>query len=276
VAADPDALTWEALVRSDDVVQVASGIELDAPPFLAEVTAPQRAEVTARFPHQQWLVSEGGLPVAVVRAVPLRWSGARGDAPAGGVAEALGRAGETDADTLAVLDVVVAYGARARGVGGRVLAHLEERGRSEGFGRTLLLARPHAKQDNPLVPFARYASFTDPLGLPFDPWFRAAWRRGLVPVRGVERSLIVRTDLSDWVRWLGRPIPGSGPYLVPGALKPAILETERAEGRYREPHLWMAPRDALTEPTPDAWPAALAAAGVSAGDRSHREVRRSR
>jgi hypothetical protein len=98
-------------------------------------------------------------------------------------------------------------------------------------------------------------------------------------------SLVARAPVAAWERWYGRPFPTSGPYLVAGAIKPAIVELERDEGRYREPHLWVAPAAHLTQRTieaatlrrsEDAWRRSLAAAGVVAGSRRHREVRRVR
>jgi GNAT superfamily N-acetyltransferase len=270
------APTWTSLADDPHLVQVAHSIEADLPPFLAELTEPARRGLDVAAPELQWVVHEHGLPVAMVRAVALRWSGTLDDVPAGGAAEALDRAGEHGADTIAVVDVAVAFGARGRGIGTQVLTQLEARRREAGLSRLLLLLRPHAKRDYPLVPFARYVSFVDEAGMPFDPWLRAAWRSGFVPVRGVDRSLTARAPLAAWHDWLGVPVPGSGPYLVDGAIKPAIVEVERDEGRYREPHLWAAPRDDLARRAADRWVDALAAAGVVAGDRSHREVRRAR
>jgi GNAT superfamily N-acetyltransferase len=269
--------TWR-VIGADDL-PVAAAIEADVPPFLAELTAAHRDRLAEAAPELQWLVEEDGLPVAVVRGVALRWDGRAEHAPAGGAGEAVRRAGEAGADTLAVLTVTVAFGARGRGVGSALLTDLVEGGAATaGLARTLLLLRTHAKRDYPLVPYPRYVSAVRADGAPFDPWLRAAWRAGLVPVLGVDRSLVARAPLAAWQRWLGLPVPGSGPYLVEGAIKPANLELERDEGRYREPHLWVAPRTHLQEaPSADrGWAAALAAVGVVPGDRAHREVRQRR
>jgi GNAT superfamily N-acetyltransferase len=263
---------WANLAVDPAMAEVAAAIERDVPPFLAELTRGHRDELTARAPELSFVILEGELPVAVVRAVRLRWDGSSGSAPAAGAGEALKRADEPGADTWAVLDVLVAFGARGRGIGRRLLLELDDRRRELGLDRLLVLLRPHVKAAYPLVPFARYAAFTRADGEPFDPWFRTAWQVGLRPVRGIDRSLVARAGLDAWRRWLGVELPGSGPYLVEGAIKPAILETERDEGRYREPHLWAAPGRSREV----GWVDALAAAGVVAGDRAHREIRRRR
>lgn len=300
-------LWWTDLAAAPELAAGVVAVERQIPAFLAELTVDTRAQLTATEPAGTVvLVTTDAEVVAVVRSVRLTWDGQRSQAPAAGVREAVGRSGEdrgrvgpAGADTVAVLDLVVAEAWRGRGVGSAVLAELDGLRVHRGADRLLVLLRPHAKQAYPLVPFARYASFVTAAGEPFDPWFRAAWRAGLVPVRGVDRSFIARAALDDWQRWLGRPVPGSGPYLVPGAIKPAILETERDDGGYREPHLWAAPiaslapltdgredgqgeghpREPVVEAGPAAsggWISALAAAGVVAGDRSHRQIRRRR
>ena len=270
-------MRWTSLVDDDDgeLGDVLRDIERDVPPFLAELTAEHRRHVTASFPEHSWVVAEDDLPVAAVRALPLRWDGSVDDAPAGGAGEAVGRTAGGGADTLAVLDITVAYGARGRGVGAAVLAGLDARRQACGLARTLVLLRPHAKAAYPLIPFARYLSFTTPSEEPFDPWVRAAWRAGYAPVLGVERSLNASADLPSWQRWLDVAVPGSGPYLVEGAIKPAIIELELGEGRYREPHLWMGSGEEVVRGR-DGWVASLGRAGVVAGDRAHREVKRSR
>jgi hypothetical protein len=219
--------------------------------------------------------------------VAIRWDGTTDGAPGGGVGTLLGQAdpGDGQADTLAVLDLAVHPDLRGRGLGAQVLAELGGSVADAGLARLLVLLRPHRKCHHPLVPFARYLTAVDDAGRPHDGWLRTAWEAGLHPVRAVDRSLVARAPVAAWQRWYGRGFPTSGPYLVEGAIKPAIVELERDEGRYREPHLWVAPRDHLAQRTvdagqlrtpQDAWRRALAAAQVVAGSRRHREVRRTR
>lgn len=264
-------MRWVSLADDADLAATSAAIERDIPVFLDELTRDHRSHLAEVAPALSWIVHEEDLPVAVVRAAALRWDGTVEGAPAAGAGEAVTRAGEDGADTLAVLDVTVAFGARGRGVGRAVMAELDARRREQGLARTLLLLRPHRKVDYPLLPFDRYVSFATSDGEPFDPWLRVAWRLGYRPVRAVQRSLRGRADLASWERWLGLAVPGSGPYLVDGAIKPAVIEIERGEGRYREPHLWAGATGSPQPPDADDWIAALAAAGVVAGDRSHRE-----
>jgi GNAT superfamily N-acetyltransferase len=256
-----------------------AAVEAEGVEFLVALTADHRRHLDAAATATCHLALDGDQVVAVVRAVALRWDGTPDDAPAGGAGEALARAGEEGADTLAVLDVRVATARRGRGIGAALLGRLSGLAAGTGLVRTLVLVRPHGKSAHPLTPFVRYLHATDDNGAPFDGWLRAAWNAGLVPVRAVDRSLVASAPLPAWSAWCGgRRFPTSGPELVPGAIKPTIVEHERDEGRYREPHLWAAPVDDLTAEVARsaAWRDALAAVGIVAGDRAHREVKRRR
>jgi GNAT superfamily N-acetyltransferase len=279
---------WSSLAEDPNLVARVGEVEADGPPFLAELTAAHRRLLDERWPALQWLADVDSEPVAVVRAVATRWDGTTGDAPSAGVGRLIGDAdpaASSGADTLAVVDLAVHPARRGSGVGAAVLSQLDGLRAGAGLARLLVLVRPHAKRHHPLVPFARYLAAAAPDGVPRDGWLAAAWRAGFHPVHGVDRSLVARAPVAAWERWYGRSFPTSGPYLVPGAIKPAIVELERDEGRYREPHLWMAPRAHLEQRTvdprelrapEDAWRRALATAGVVPGSRRHREVRRSR
>jgi GNAT superfamily N-acetyltransferase len=262
----------EAPEVRDDVAR----IERDGPPFLVAATAAARAHLDAVAAGTTWLVSRDGEPVATVRAARLRWDGTPDGAPAAGLTEAVARAGEAEADTLAVLDVRVAGRQRGRGIGRTVLTALPELTDASGCQRTLALLRTHAKAEHPLTPYVRYLAAVRADGLPFDPWLRTAWRACLRPVHAVDRSLVTAAPLERWSTWADRAFPTSGPELIPGAIKPAIVEFERGEGRYREPHLWAAPTSHIADPpAEDAdWPASLAHVGLVPGDRAHREVKR--
>jgi hypothetical protein len=265
-------------------VQSFAEVEEGGPPFLRVLTASHRELLDTRWSHTQWLGTVDGTPVAVVRGVAVRWDGSFDAAPAAGLGTLLGAADPAAADTLAVVDLTVHPSRRGSRLGPEVLEDLDALRARVGLRRLLLLVRPHAKRRHPLVPFARYLAASDDDGRPRDGWLAAVWQAGFHPVSGVDRSLVARAPVAAWEAWYGTSFPTSGPYLVEGAIKPAIVELERDEGRYREPHLWVAPAAHLADPLhlaglrrpEDGWRRALARAGVVAGSRRHREVKRQR
>ena len=275
---------WVTLAEEPMLADRMGEVESQGPPFLVALTADHRGRLAAAQPQHQWARLRNGRLEAVVRAAGVAWDGTTAGAPAAGAGGVLHLHGPAAAaDALAVLDVTVAPGRRGHGVGAEVLGELDLLRERAGLQRLLVLQRPHPKRHHPLVPFGRYVAATDGDGRPCDGWLAAAWGAGLHPVLAVDRSLVARAPVAAWEGWYGRSFPTSGPYLLPGAIKPAIIEHERDEGRYREPHLWMAPAGQLGQRTVDAaslraprdaWRRALAGAGLVPGSRRHREPRR--
>lgn len=44
----------------------------------------------------------------------------------------------------------------------------------------------------------------------------------------------------EWEEWTNQTFPGSGEYLVPGALNPVVIDLENDIGTYIEPDIWIA------------------------------------
>lgn len=97
--------------------------------------------------------------------------------------------------------------------------------------------RPNWKDRYPLIPIDRYAAWTRPDGLPFDPWMRAHARLGARILRPAPRSLHIAAPVEDWQAWVGMAFPDAGQYVFPHGLAP--LTVSGGEGDYWEPNVWM-------------------------------------
>jgi hypothetical protein len=85
----------------------------------------------------------------------------------------------------------------------------------------------------------RYARWTNEDGLPLDPWIRVHARLGADILDVAPRALIILGTVADWERWTDMRFPDSGPYVVPGALQPVVIDRQADEGRYEDPNVWM-------------------------------------
>ena len=54
--------------------------------------------------------------------------------------------------------------------------------------------------------------------------------------------MTVRGTVAEWESWTRLPLPGTGSYVVPGALVPVEVNRERDEVLYVEPAYWMVHR----------------------------------
>jgi hypothetical protein len=89
-------------------------------------------------------------------------------------------------------------------------------GTDDGLPHLIAPVRPSRKQDYPISPIERYARWTHPDGLPFDPWIRVHVRLGGRLGRVIPRSLRITGTIADWETWTHLPFPETGEVLVVG------------------------------------------------------------
>jgi hypothetical protein len=92
----------------------------------------------------------------------------------------------------------------------------------------------------PLTPIQRYAAWTRPDGLPFDPWLRVHVRLGGRILRAEPESLRISGTVSEWEGWVGMAFPETGRYVFPEGLALLHVDRERDLGLYHEPNVWVA------------------------------------
>ena len=111
--------------------------------------------------------------------------------------------------------------------------------RSRGLRSLLAPVRPAAKSAYPLAPMERYVRWENDDGLPLDPWLRVHARLGAETLAVAPRTLVIEGSVADWERWTSLKFPDSGPYVVPGALQPVVVDRERDLVRYEDPNVWV-------------------------------------
>jgi hypothetical protein len=99
-------------------------------------------------------------------------------------------------------------------------------------------ARPLWKSRYPLISIDEYVSWKQPDGTPFDPWLRTHIRAGGQVLHVCYQSAQFHATVAEWEAWTGLPMPGSGQYVIPGALNPLLVNREQDEGIYVEPNVW--------------------------------------
>ena len=111
--------------------------------------------------------------------------------------------------------------------------------RAHGLGALIAPVRPAAKSAYPLAPMERYVRWENADGLPLDPWIRVHARMGAAILTVAPRTIVIEGTVADWERWTDLRFPDSGPYVVPGALQPLVIDREQDLGRYEDPNVWM-------------------------------------
>lgn len=193
--------------------------------------------------HQIAFYDDAGTVAAVAHSVPFAWDGTPAGLP-DSIAGVLERA-ERDAKdgrsptALSALAALVDRRWRGQGLSRRLIEHLRLMAQLGRLPSLVAPVRPTLKERYPLAPMERYVRWTTDDGEPFDPWIRVHARLGAQIVRVAPCTLAIQGPVREWERWTGMAFPDSGPFVVPGALQPVMIDRERDEGRYEDPNVWM-------------------------------------
>lgn len=201
------------------------------------------AQVSEFFPQYDVLLLDDDRVVAGGWGVPIRWDGTVEDLPDGYDATMVraveGHQGGIAATTLSYMTVAVVNGRTKRGLAGKVLTALRERGVEAGLSHVIAPVRPTLKPRYPLTAMASYATWTGADGLSIDPWIRTHQRMGATVLAPAPRSMVIKGTIAEWESWTDMIFPETGRYVVPGAL--ALVDINRLEdtGTYTEENLWV-------------------------------------
>ncbi|MBA2382087.1 MAG: GNAT family N-acetyltransferase [Chloroflexi bacterium] len=215
-------------------------------PFMLEDEVANRHFGTAfeRWPEfQMILLDAAGAIVAVANSMPLWWDGTDARLPDGWDQQVLRSAADIVAgrapNTLGAMLIVVTPGLRGSGIAGTMLEAFRAAARNAGYGAVIACVRPTEKERYPLTPIERYATWTRPDGLPFDPWIRLHVRLGGRIVRAAPHSMTIRGTVAEWEEWTGLSFPDSGEYVLPTATSPMTMDRDRDEGVYFDQNVWV-------------------------------------
>ncbi len=216
------------------------------PPFMSEDPVANRLwhhlyEEFSAF--QACLLDASDRVAASLNAAPLCWDGTDEDLPDGWDDQfertiADRRAGHRP-DTVGALLIVVAPDRQGDGLSGLMLEAMKAMARLRSFRAVVACVRPTEKERYPLVSIERYAFWTRPDGLPFDPWIRLHVRLGGRVVRGAPRSMTMTGTVADWEQWAGMAFPETGDYVVPRAAALVHIDRETDLGTYHDPNVWV-------------------------------------
>lgn len=243
----PDRLEISTLVRRPDLEpRVRSLSPATLPEFMHHDAVVNRywEKLFTDFPGFQIAVCDsGGDVVAAGNTIPVFWDETTEGLPSGldGVLEQGVRDAERERAPVvaSALLAVVPRARQGRGLSSAVLGAMKTVAAEHGLHALIAPVRPTFKDRYPLTPIERYAGWERDDGLPFDPWLRVHRRLGAETLCVAPRSMKITGTISEWEEWTGMRFPDSGPYVVPGALEPVVMDVERDLGTYEEPNVWM-------------------------------------
>lgn len=200
--------------------------------------------IRAWFPEFHVVLRDGDeRPVALGWGVPIRWTGAVTDLPAG-YTDTTRRAvelREADAqpDTFVICGAIVDRTRGRQGIAGQLIAVLRDLPAAAGLARVLAPVRPTLKSSYPLTPIDTFAAWTRSDGAPLDPWLRTHVRVGGRIIATAPHSQTMVGTVEQWQIWTGLALPSTGHYVIPDGLDTLYLDVQADRGTYCEPNVWV-------------------------------------
>jgi GNAT superfamily N-acetyltransferase len=193
--------------------------------------------------YQLVLCDEEDIVLAAGNTVPLMWDSTIAGLPSGWDAAAEQAMQDYERGVaptaLSAYAIVVDPVRQGQGLSSVVLDAMAALARQRGLMGVIACVRPTQKALYPLTPFERYVQWKRENGLPFDPWIRVHWRAGARLERVSPDAMVIKGTVAEWEEWTGLRFPESGPYVVPGALQPVLIDVEKDLGVYLDPNVWM-------------------------------------
>lgn len=193
-------------------------------------------------------LAEGSLDAnriaAIVNCVPLRYidefDALPNEGVDWGVKEAISNhAAGLSPNTCMGVQVVVSPEYLGKGLSELASKEMLALAKQHHLDSVIVPLRPSNKHEYPLIPMEDYLRWDTDDGLPFDDWLRIHVRLGGKVIGVCSNSMTIPGTVEEWRQWTGRRFPGSGDYVVPGALNPVQIDVPANQGIYREPNIWV-------------------------------------
>jgi hypothetical protein len=210
-----------------------------------DVLNPYWGRLYEEFPQWQFVLYDDGdeAVLAEGHSIPVGWDGTDGGlGPGIDATIAAGfeqRSAGRPPTALSALAAEIPPRHRDRRLSAVLLQAMSGLAREAGLPHLIAPVRPSRKQDYPTIPIERYARWTRPDGLPFDPWMRVHARLGARLGPAIPRSMRITGTVAEWESWTGLPFPETGDYVFPAGLATVHIDRDRDTGEYWEPNVWI-------------------------------------
>ncbi len=199
--------------------------------------------VRTEFAHLELAALDGSALVATGWAAPVRWNGTCADLPAGFTGTLVRALDNLDANatpnTLVICAAQIHPGLQRTGLAAQILNAFIDLSPGYGLDSVIVPLRPTLKHRYPLTPISAYTGWTRHDGQPLDPWLRTHLRMRATVLCPIEVSQTMTGTVDEWQTWTGLALPESGTYVIDGGLATLTINTEKDQGIYQEPGIWV-------------------------------------
>lgn len=202
------------------------------------------AQLIDAFSQYQLMVLDNKEIVAVINSVPLRFDKSFEALPEGGAEWGIVKSINDFVDKqtpncLMAIQIVVPQAHQGKGLSKIATKKLIDLAGELDIDSVIVPLRPSEKQQYPLIPLKDYIRWQNEDGLPFDPWLRVHIKLGAELFHICGKSMQITGTIEQWESWTQLRFPGTGEYVIPGAICPLIIDTHKNQGCYTEPNIWL-------------------------------------
>ncbi len=182
--------------------------------------------------------------VAIINSVPMNYDGELKDLPAEGW-DWCAKKSVTDfheglkPNILVGLQIVINKRHQGKGLSSIAVKEMAKLAKKQGFDKLIIPVRPSDKHNYPLIDMNEYIQWKNDKGLPVDNWLRVHVKAGAEIINVCDKAMLIPGQISEWAEWTGLTFPGSGRYIVPGALNPIDVDVKNDLATYVEPNVWV-------------------------------------
>ena len=196
------------------------------------------------FKEYQLMIMDGNEMLSVINTVPLYFDKSINELPDEGadwgVKKSISdyKAG-IKPNVLMGVQVAVNKKWQGRGLSSLSVREMSSLALKKELNRLIIPLRPSDKHKYPLIALENYINWKTDNNLPFDNWLRVHIKAGGKIISISSKSMYIPGTIDEWKEWTKLDFPGSGSYIIPGALNPISIDTEKNEGIYIEPNIWV-------------------------------------
>ena len=196
------------------------------------------------FKEYQLMIMDGDEIVAVINSVPFYYDKSINELPDEGVDWGVKKSisdykAGIKPNILMGVQIAVNKKHQGRGFSSLSVSEMSNLALKREINRLVIPLRPSDKHKYPLIPIENYINWKTDNNLPFDNWLRVNIKAGGKIIKICSKSMFIPGTIDEWKEWTQLDFPGSGSYIIPGALNPISIDTEKNQGVYIEPNIWI-------------------------------------
>jgi len=196
------------------------------------------------FKDYQILIMDGDNILAVANTVPIFFDKQLEELPEEGWDWGVKKSVEDyksgiNPNILMGVQIVVNRKYHGKGLSSIAVKEMAALAERKGFSKLIIPVRPSDKHKYPLISMDDYILWNNEKGYPFDNWLRVHIKCGASIIKVCHQAMKIPGTIPEWRKWTELDFPGSGEYVIPGALNPVLADISRDEVVYIEPNVWI-------------------------------------